>query len=319
MEPEPEQPAQPPAAAPAGSPSAQISGMAEEQLRNGAKAAAEEGASLMSRIGTSEDAKEMTAERARLLWRLLWSAGDSDKKLSINIPETSLLEDGSVHMTIFTGKDGQVMKRARQNTSIGSIKARLLAGLDESVRNNADVPAAAVFAPANVAPRLIDAEELLDVTHRIQRRQQNAFATEAEEQEMPLLVQEHIPPLHDIRYAVEYHRSASNREPECRITCRRYDWRVRNVSRSVGQSTRGPEVQLTDESLMDEIGRMVSNLDMYLFQQQKARLSTLKCDFVPARSGKIYLRSFGSVAWLNPPEGWFAPVTLPAILSLLAI
>ena len=279
-----------------------ITGMSVD---SSAKAAAEEGATMMSRIGASEDAKEMTAERARLLWRLLWSAGDGDKKLSINIPETSLLEDGSVHMTIFTGKDGQVMKRARQNTSIGSTKARLLAGLDESV--HADVPAATLFAPVNVAPRLIDAEELLDVTHRIQRRQQNAFSTEAEEAELPLLVQEHIPPLHDIRYAVEYHRSASNREPECRITCRRYDWRVRNVSRSVGQSTRGPEVQLTDESLMDEIGRMVSNLDMYLFQRQKARLSTLKCDFVPARSGKIYLRSFGSVAWLNPPEGWFAP------------
>lgn len=272
-----------------------------------AKAAAQEGASLMSRIGTSEDAKEMTAERARLLWRLLWSAGDDDKKLRINIPETSLLEDGAVHMTIFTGKDGMVMKRARQNTSIGSIKARLLAGLDESVRNSADVPAAVTYAPVSLAPRLIDAEQLLDACHLIQRRQQNAFADEESEAQLPLLIQEHVQPLHDIRYAVEYHRAASNREPECRITCRRYDWRVRNVSRTVGQGSRGPEVQLTDESLMDEIGRMVSNLDMYLFQQQKARLSTLKCDFVPSRSGKIYLRSFGSVAWLKPPEGWFAP------------
>ena len=267
--------------------------------------AGDEGKELKQRIGTisSEDAKEMTAERARLLWRMLWS---NDQKLRLNIPETSLLGDGAVHMTLFTGKDGRVMKRARQNTSIGAIKARLLAGLDDQ-KNSATVPTAVVYAPANVTPQLIDAEQLMSTCHTIQRRQQNAFADAESEAQVPLVIQEHMPPLHDIRYAVEYHRSASVREPECRITCRRYDWRVRNASRTMSQGSRGPEVQLTDEALMDEIGRMVSSLDTHLLQQHKARLSTLKCDFVPARSGKIYLRSFGSVGWLNPPEGWFAP------------
>ena len=257
------------------------------------------------RAGTSEDAQQMTAARARLLWRLLWSSGDSGSKLRVNIPETALLEDGAVQMIVFTSKDGRVMKRARQNTSIGAMKARLLSGLDESVRNSAEVPAAVVFAPADVAPRLVDTEELLDACHQVQRRQTVAPTDAEEEAAVPLVVQEHIAPLHDIRYAVEYHRAASSREPACRVTCRRYDWRVRNA-RAVAPG-KGPEVQLTDESLMDEIGRIVSQLDSYLFETQKARLSTLKCDFVPSRSGKIYLRSFSSVAWLNPPEGWFAP------------
>ena len=65
----------------------------------------------------------------------------------------------------------RVMKRARQNTSIGAMKARLLSGLDARGLNSAEVPAAVVFAPADVAPRLVDTEELLDACHQVQRRQ----------------------------------------------------------------------------------------------------------------------------------------------------
>lgn len=58
---------------------------------------------------------------------------------------------------------------------------------------------------------------------------------------------------------------------------------------------------------MDEISRIVSQIDAHLSKTHGARPSTIKCDFVPARSGKIFLRSFGSVSWLTPPPGWFAP------------
>ena len=34
-----------------------------------------------------------------------------------------------------TGKDGRVLKRARQNTSLGSVKARLIAGLGDEIRS----------------------------------------------------------------------------------------------------------------------------------------------------------------------------------------
>jgi|EP01047_Picozoa_sp_COSAG01_P020235 hypothetical protein len=34
------------------------------------------------------------------------------------------------------------------------------------------------------------------------------------------------------------------------------------------------------------------------------RLQCRRCDFIPARSGKIYLRSFSSVSWATPPAGW---------------
>eukprot|EP01047_Picozoa_sp_COSAG01_P020233 COSAG01_NODE_1147_length_11515_cov_38.979694_1_plen_105_part_00 len=49
---------------------------------------------------------QMTAPRMRLLWELLWSKGES--KLRVNIPETSVVRDGSVHMALFTGRDGRV-------------------------------------------------------------------------------------------------------------------------------------------------------------------------------------------------------------------
>ena len=81
---------------------------------------------------------EHGAERSRLFWSLLWCEGS---KLKLNIPETTLLENGVVTMSIFTGKDGRVMKRARQNTSYNSLKARCLAQLGDEIRSSPDSPA----------------------------------------------------------------------------------------------------------------------------------------------------------------------------------
>lgn len=190
--------------------------------------------------GLDESGNEMTPERTRLLWGLLWRGG-SGAKLRVNIPETSLIEDEGVRMTIFTGRDGTVMKRARQNTSIGAIKARLVDGMDET----ANAVAGVTCTPPESVPRLVERGELLAVCHRVHRRLGGTPDVVAGEPANPTLVQEFVPPLHDIRYAVEYHRASGSKEAACRVTCRRYDWRLRNAARAAATS-RGPEVQLTD-------------------------------------------------------------------------
>eukprot|EP01050_Picozoa_sp_SAG11_P004244 SAG11_NODE_266_length_11468_cov_11.519222_2_plen_75_part_00 len=50
-------------------------------------------------------------------------------------------------MTVFTGKDGRVMKRARQNTNIGTVKARLISSLGDEIRSSPSSPAAVVYRP----------------------------------------------------------------------------------------------------------------------------------------------------------------------------
>jgi hypothetical protein len=177
------------------------------------------------------------------------------------------------------------MKRARQNTSIGALRARLLDSMDEAANSTAAV----TCTPPDGPPRLVDKDELLAVCHRVHRRFTGGPDVVTGEPANPTVMQEFIPPLHDIRYAVEYHRTSSNRDPVCRVTCRRYDWRLRNSVRSSSAAgSRGPEVQLTDESLMDEISRIVAQIDSHLSSTHGARVGTIKCATVsPPRAAMV--------------------------------
>jgi hypothetical protein len=45
-----------------------------------------------------------------------------------------------------------------------------------------------------------------------------------------------------------------------------------------------------DEGLMDEISRLATSIDTFMTDTYRLRMHTLKCDFVPSRSGKVRAR-----------------------------
>jgi hypothetical protein len=199
------------------------------------------------------------------------------------------------------------MKRAKQNTNVDAARERLLLHARDQAASagpdgaSAAVAVAVMMATAGAGVAELEQTELSREALEGTCRRLHRGSVGDESIGEPVLMQELVTPLHDIRYATEYSCSAAvgttaaaaAAAATCRVMCRRHHRRHGSggsglhgaVARAAGAgegAVRSPEVLLTDASLLDEIRRVMGDLDRHLATQHGAQLRSVQCVPDPA-------------------------------------